>query len=115
MIITICILGGLLLCTIFVIAALWFAIGKLMDAYAKDNPKAFMKYYFDNETIERYKCTLLLTINDSADFDGSVYGSKEGWGLFSATKNATIKNLTVKNANFNSYSVIPIHNIISTN
>ena len=73
MIITICILGGLLLCTIFVIAALWFAIGKLMDAYAKDNPKAFMKYYFDNETIERYKCTLLLTINDSADFDGSVY------------------------------------------
>lgn len=73
MVIAICILGGLLLCALFVIAALWMAIGKLMNAYMEDNPKAFMKYYFDSQTEERYNCTLLLTINDSADFDGSVY------------------------------------------
>lgn len=73
MAIAICALGGLLLCALFVIAALWMAIGKLMDAYVEDNPKAFMKYYFDNQTEEKYNCTLLLTINEGADFDGSVY------------------------------------------
>lgn len=73
MIIAICILGNLLLFALLVIAALWMAIGKLMDSYIKDNPKAFMEYYFDNQAEEKYNCTLLLTINEGADFDGSVY------------------------------------------
>lgn len=73
MIIAICILGSLLLFALLVIATLWMAIGKLMDSYIKDNPKAFMEYYFDNQAEEKYNCTLLLTINEGADFDGSVY------------------------------------------
>ena len=73
MIIAIFILGGLLLCALFIIAALWYTLGKLVDDYLENNPKEFMKYYFDHETEESYNCTLLLTINDSADFDGSVY------------------------------------------
>ena len=73
MIVTICILGGLLLCSLFVIAALWIAIGKIMDEYMEDNPKAFMKYYFDHQTEEKFPCTLLLTIQEGADFHGSVY------------------------------------------
>ena len=39
-------------------------------------------------------------------FDGSVYGSKEGWGLFSALYRANVKNLKVDNATFASYTVI---------
>lgn len=73
MVIAICILGGLLLCSLFVIAAMWMAIGKLMDDYMDDNPKGFMRYYFDYQTEERYPCTLLLSIKEGADFDGSVY------------------------------------------
>ena len=39
-------------------------------------------------------------------FNGNVYGSKEGWGLFSVTDGATIKNLKVDGAIFGSYTVI---------
>ena len=39
-------------------------------------------------------------------FDGTVYGSKEGWGLFSLVDGATIKNLKVDGATFGSYTVI---------
>ena len=39
-------------------------------------------------------------------FNGAVYGSKEGWGLFSLVDGATIKNLKVDGATFGSYTVI---------
>ena len=39
-------------------------------------------------------------------FNGAVYGSKEGWGLFSVTDGATIKNLKIDGATFGSYTVI---------
>jgi hypothetical protein len=73
MVIVICILGGLLLCALCAIAILWIAINKIMDAYIESNPKEFIGYYFDEQTEKKYNCTLLLTINDSADFDGSIY------------------------------------------
>ena len=43
---------------------------------------------------------------NKSSFDGSNYGSKEGWGLFSVTDGATIKNLKVDGATFGSYTVI---------
>ena len=39
-------------------------------------------------------------------FNGEVYGSKEGWGLFSVVDGATIKNLKIDGATFGSYTVI---------
>ena len=39
-------------------------------------------------------------------FNGAVYGSKEGWGLFSVVDGATIKRLKVDGATFGSYTVI---------
>ena len=39
-------------------------------------------------------------------FNGAVYGSKEGWGLFSVVDGATIKNLKIDGATFASYTVI---------
>ena len=39
-------------------------------------------------------------------FNGAVYGSKEGWGLFSVVDDAKIKNLKVDGATFGSYTVI---------
>ena len=44
----------------------------------------------------------------SGDFcwNGAVYGSKEGWGLFSVLDGATVKNLKVDGAIFGSYTVI---------
>ncbi|MEE0864905.1 MAG: DUF6562 domain-containing protein, partial [Alistipes sp.] len=39
-------------------------------------------------------------------FNGAVYGSKEGWGLFSVLDGATVKNLKVDGATFASYTVI---------
>ena len=39
-------------------------------------------------------------------FNGEVYGSKEGWGLFSVLDGATVKNLKVDGATFGSYTVI---------
>lgn len=73
MIVAICILGGLLLCAIWIIACLWYAIGKLMDDYIMSNPKENIKFYWDKYADEKFPCTLLLTENNNADFDGSVY------------------------------------------
>ena len=44
----------------------------------------------------------------SGDFcwNGAVYGSKEGWGLFSVLDGATVKDLKVDGAIFGSYTVI---------
>ena len=97
MIVTICILDGLLLCSLFVIAALWIAIGKIMDEYMEDNPKAFMKYYFEHQAEEKFPCTLLLTIQEGADFHGSVYDfsqyeEKNIIGLIECTKETTKHN-----------------------
>ena len=39
-------------------------------------------------------------------WDGTVYGSKEGWGLFSLVEEATIKNVDIRNETFGSYTVI---------
>ncbi|MBR6660542.1 MAG: hypothetical protein IKL26_01605, partial [Bacteroidales bacterium] len=39
-------------------------------------------------------------------WDGSVYGSKEGWGLFSVLDGASVKNLKMDGATFASYTVI---------
>ena len=39
-------------------------------------------------------------------FNGAVYGSKEGWGLFSVLDGATVKDLKVDGAIFASYTVI---------
>ena len=97
MIVAICILGGLLLCSLFIIAALWMAISKIMDEYMEDNPKAFMKYYFDHQTEEKFPCTLLLTIQEGADFHGSVYDfsqyeEKNIIGLIECTEETTKHN-----------------------
>ena len=97
MIVAICVLGGLLLCSLFVIAALWIAISKIMDEYMEDNPKAFMKYYFEHQTEEKFPCTLLLTIQEGADFHGSVYDfsqyeEKNIIGLIECTKETTKRN-----------------------
>ena len=69
MIIAICILSFLLLLSICLNIFLWV----LMTDYLTDNPQIVMDYYFKQETVEKFPCTLLLTVNDSADFDGSVY------------------------------------------
>ena len=97
MIIAIYILGGLLLCSLFVIAALWMAINKIINEYMEDNPKVFMKYYFDHQTEEKFPCTLLLTIQEGADFHGSVYDfsqyeEKNIIGLIECTKETTKHN-----------------------
>lgn len=73
MIIIICILGGLLLCAIWVILTLWYSLNKVLDEYIENNPKAFMEYYLDKQAEEKFPCTLLLTENNNADFTGSVY------------------------------------------
>ena len=54
----------------------------------------------DNHTIKGAKIT------GSHCWDGSVYGSKEGWGLFSVVDEAEIKNLNIDDAVFASYTVI---------
>lgn len=97
MIVAIYILGGLLLCSLLVIATLWMAINKIMDEYMEDNPKAFMKYYFDHQTEEKFPCTLLLTVQEGADFHGSVYDfsqykEKNIIGLIECTKETTKHN-----------------------
>ena len=73
MVIAICILGGLLFCAIVTIFALWYALNKVLDDYIEKNPQEFMGYYLDQQAEERYPCTLLLSIKENADFDGSVY------------------------------------------
>ena len=73
MVIAICILGGLLLCAIWIIACLWYAISKLMDEYITSNPKGSVKFYLKQFAKEKFPCTLLLIENNDADFDGSIY------------------------------------------
>lgn len=77
MIITIIILSILLLLAIFTISAMWYAICKLMDDIFKNDPKAVMKYYFKNESEKSYPCSLLISICEGADFDGSVFDFSE--------------------------------------
>ena len=98
MIIAICILSGLLICAILVIAFLMFAIDKLMDDVLKNNPKLVMDYYFNEESVEKYKCTLLLTENENAEFDGSVYDfsqyeEKNIIGLIECKKGTAINDI----------------------
>lgn len=77
MIIAICILGALLLCSFFLNCAMWYAIGKLMDEYIEKNPKEMMEYYLKNHSKNSYPCTLLLSIKEGAEFDGSIYDFSE--------------------------------------
>ena len=68
----------------------------------------------DNRTDAAFKGTfdgqghMISGAHISGDFcwDGSVYGSKEGWGLFSVLDGANVKNLKVDGATFGSYTVI---------
>ena len=95
MVIAICILGGLLFCAIITIFALWCALNKVLDDYIEKHPQEFMGYYLDQEAEERYPCTLLLSIKDDADFDGSVYDfsqyeEKNIIGLIECKKKATL-------------------------
>ena len=53
-----------------------------------------------NHTISGAKIT-----GDSC-FNGAVYGSKEGWGLFSVLDGATVKNVKLDDEVFASYTVI---------
>ena len=69
MIIAFCILGVLLLCSVFLNVSLWCAINYLID---KD-PKFTMDYYFDKEVEEKFPCSLLLSVKEGADFNGSVF------------------------------------------
>ena len=98
MIIAICILVILLLCSLFVIACMWYAINKLMDEYIKANPKEMMKIYWDKYAEEKFPCTLLLTENENAEFDGSVYDfsqyeEKNIIGLIECKKGTAINDI----------------------
>ena len=98
MIIAICILSGLLICAILIIACLMFAINKVIDDVLENNPKLVMDYYFDKESVEKYKCTLLLTEHENAEFDGSVYDfsqyeEKNIIGLIECKKGTAINDI----------------------
>lgn len=98
MIIAICILSGLLICAILIIACLMFAIDKVIDDVLENNPELVMDYYFDKESVEKYKCTLLLTENENAEFDGSVYDfsqyeEKNIIGLIECKKGTAINDI----------------------
>ena len=98
MIIAICILGGLLLCAIWTILALWYALNKVLDEYMNSNPKVFMEYYFDKQAEEKFPCTLLLTENNNADFTGSIYDfsqyeEKNIIGLIECKKETAINDI----------------------
>ena len=73
MIVAIIVLSCLLLGALWIIACLWYGINKLMDEYIESHPKEMVQYYWDKNTEEKIPCTLLLTENNNADFDGSVY------------------------------------------
>ena len=73
MVIAVIILSILLFISLSANLAMWFAIGKLMDNFIENNPKEAMKYYFKQNAEETYHCTLLLSIVEGADFDGSSY------------------------------------------
>ena len=69
MLIIICILGFLLLCSIFINFSMWHAFSTLID----ENPQLVLQYYFEHEVEEKFPCSLLLSIKEGADFDGSVF------------------------------------------
>lgn len=97
MVVTICILGGLLFFAIIIILTLWQALNAVMDDYIEKNPHEFIGYYLDKQSEERYPCTLLLTIQEGADFDGSVYDfsqyeEKNIIGLIECKKGTTKHN-----------------------
>ena len=73
MIAAIIILGVLLFISLSANFAMWFAVGKLMNNFIENNPKEAMKYYFEQNAEETYPCTLLLSIMEGAEFNGSVY------------------------------------------
>ena len=73
MVIAVIILGILLFISLLANLVMWSAIDKLMNNFIENNPKEAMKYYFKQNAEETYPCTLLLSIVEDADFDGSVY------------------------------------------
>lgn len=73
MIIAICVLAGLLAVSVFLNCAMWYAIGQVLDK----NPQQTMNYFFENETEERFPCSLLLCVKEGAEFDGSVFDFSE--------------------------------------
>ena len=73
MAIAIIILGILLFISLSANFAMWFAIDKLIDNFIESNPIEAMKYYFKQNAEETYPCTLLLSIVEGAEFDGSAY------------------------------------------
>ena len=73
MVVAICILSFLLLCAILIIAILWRAINRLLNEYVDNHPQEFVKFYLDKYAEEKFPCTLLLTENNNADFNGSIY------------------------------------------
>lgn len=73
MVIAICILSGLLLLSLLIIATMWSGIDKMIEMYIKEHPEESMKQWFEQNIEERYPCTLLLSVKEGADFTGSVY------------------------------------------
>jgi hypothetical protein len=73
MVIAIIILGILLFISLFINFAMWFAIDKAIDNFIENNPTEAMKYYLKHNAEETYPCTLLLSIVEGAEFDGSAY------------------------------------------
>ena len=73
MVIAICILSGLLLLSLLIIAIMWSGIDKMIEVYIKEHPEESMKQWFEQNIEERYPCTLLLSVKEGADFTGSVY------------------------------------------
>lgn len=73
MVIAICILSGLLLFSLLIIATMWSSIGKMIELYVKEHPEESIKQWFEQNIEERYPCTLLLSVKEGADFTGSVY------------------------------------------
>ena len=73
MVIAICILSGLLLFSLLIIATMWSGIDKMIEVYIKEHPEESMKQWFEQNIEEKYPCTLLLSVKEGADFTGSVY------------------------------------------
>lgn len=76
MVVALCIVGALLLCSLVLNLILWRVIGRLMEIALKDlinNPKLMLDEYYETEMEEQFPCYLLLCIREGADFDGSVY------------------------------------------
>ena len=73
MVIAICILSGLLLLSLLIIATMWSGIGKMIEMYIKEHPEESLKQWFEQNIEERYPCTLLLSVKEGADFTGSEY------------------------------------------